>query len=439
MSSITTAPITAGLDPNAPITRAEVSQAVTLLATETNRVTHELGVQVTDVQNSVAQLGSATGQIKTTLDGVSVAVQQITTNQASPVVNPGTQQDLQALSARVLSIELSITNLTSTQESQARGNTAIRDAADKTFTAINGKLDALQGMVPMNTADIQNLTAMLRQYRQEAAQAGQSSQGQGGGGSHQGGGGGGRQGSLLEMKSIANLTVMDSDRNKYKEWRDKLVNAIRSARPAVYSDLKVVLDQLERGEVMSLDDITNVTGWDPQMTATLSTELYCVLVDKTTGEAANRVHMNSSEEGFGAYQGMHRWFKQSSNLATTERVRALMHPDTAKREDEVMVRIEKWKRDMEDLEREYPDKRYSMSDSMKKVALTMILTGEIKHWLDMEEDDWESDRITYEALFTKIHTRAHRKRVQSIRDTGGPKRMDLGVMNDQESHLPSNP
>ena len=148
----------------------------------------------------------------------------------------------------MLSIELSITNLTSTQESQARGNTAIRDAADKTFTAINGKLDALQGMVPMNTADIQNLTAMLRQYRQEATQAGQSSQGQGGGGSHQGGGGGGRQGSLLEMKSIANLTVMDSDRNKYKEWRDKLVNAIRSARPAVYSDLKVVLDQLERGE-----------------------------------------------------------------------------------------------------------------------------------------------------------------------------------------------
>ena len=46
----------------------------------------------------------------------------------------------------------------------------------------------------------------------------------------------------------------------------------------------------------------------------------------------------------------------------------------------------------------------------------------------LEHVQQQQPRITYESLYNKIHTRAHRKRVQSIRDTGGTKKMDLGAV-----------
>ena len=84
----------------------------------------------------------------------------------------------------------------------------------------------------------------------------------------------------------------------------------------------------------------------------MSTELFCLLVDKTSGEAANKVSSSHAESGFEAYQAVHRWFKQTSTLAVTERVKVLMHPAAAKSESEVLIKLEQWRRDMKDLERE---------------------------------------------------------------------------------------
>ena len=77
------------------------------------------------------------------------------------------------------------------------------------------------------------------------------------------------------------------------------------------------------------------TGWTSESTQAFSTELYCLLVETTTGEAATRVASITSEEGFAAYQAVHKWFRDTSSLATTERSRALMKLSPAKEEEEV--------------------------------------------------------------------------------------------------------
>ena len=88
---------------------------------------------------------------------------------------------------------------------------------------------------------------------------------------------------LLDCKGVSGLEVMGSDRSRYPEWRTKFINALRSSRPLIYQDLKKVLDTLEKGDSVSYNDIGIATGWTDSEIKALSTEIYCVLVDKTTG------------------------------------------------------------------------------------------------------------------------------------------------------------
>jgi hypothetical protein len=77
-------------------------------------------------------------------------------------------------------------------------------------------LDNLVNTVPLHAAELQNINAILQQYKVDLDrtmdQVNRQSSGmpQTSSGSH-----GGRQMSLLEMKSITNLATMDSDRQKY--------------------------------------------------------------------------------------------------------------------------------------------------------------------------------------------------------------------------------
>ena len=68
---------------------------------------------------------------------------------------------------------------------------------------------------------------------------------------------------------------------------------------------------------------------------------------------------------------------------------------------------------------------------MKKVALMGILTGDIKSSTELDDIAWESNQVSYEALYWKVHSKAHRVRVKSLRepkkaDNGGKKDMELG-------------
>ena len=86
----------------------------------------------------------------------------------------------------------------------------------------------------------------------------------------------------MEADTCHRLATVDSDWQKYKEWRDKPINAIRSARPNAYTAFKEVIEKLERGDHMALNDIELHNGWDAEATQAMSTELYCVLVAETT-------------------------------------------------------------------------------------------------------------------------------------------------------------
>ena len=75
---------------------------------------------------------------------------------------------------------------------------------------------------------------------------------------------------------------------------------------------------------------------------------------------------------------------------------------------------------------------------MKKFALMGILAGEIKDSTELDDVDWESDQVSYEALYRNVHSKAHRIRVTSLKepskkvDNGGRKDMELWQMREPE-------
>jgi len=95
---------------------------------------------------------------------------------------------------------------------------------------------------------------------------------------------------ILEYKAILNLATLKSDKTEYREWSDKLKNAMLQIRPGS----RVFLTEVERcplmqsepkvGELTTIFDKHRLTIG--QSYDQFKTDLYTVLIEKTTGEAS---------------------------------------------------------------------------------------------------------------------------------------------------------
>jgi len=158
---------------------------------------------------------------------------------------------------------------------------------------------------------------------------------------------------ILEYKAILNLATLKSDKTEYREWSDKLKNAMLQIRPGS----RVFLTEVERCPLMQPEPkVGELTAIFNRHESTIGqtydqfkTDLYTVLVEKTTGEARERVKTIETEHAIGdqsdgilAYSRVHRWFCQTSGLAVAERRSRVMMPETCglkAKKDEDLIRV----------------------------------------------------------------------------------------------------
>ena len=65
----------------------------------------------------------------------------------------------------------------------------------------------------------------------------------------------------------------------------------------------------------------------------INNDLYYVLVEKTTGEAASKVKSVDEGMGFWAYFAIYWWFVKTSGVAIQERSRKAMQPEPISKEE----------------------------------------------------------------------------------------------------------
>jgi len=183
----------------------------------------------------------------------------------------------------------------------------------------------------------------------------------------------------------------------------------------------------------------------------LTIEVMVILIEKTTGEASERVktverepQMDDREDGILAYSRVHRWFSQTGSLGLVERRARIMLPEKAgfkaKKDEDLIRYIEAWKAEIDGLKKLEPDEP-PLTDAYNLVALKSILPeGEIKKFIEMKEYEWLGDG--YQRVEDETIRWATRKKSESVKPVfpspplTGPKAMDVDGVDKGTDEVP---
>ena len=130
-----------------------------------------------------------------------------------------------------------------------------------------------------------------------------------------------------------NLRTLGSDKSEFRTWNSKLINAIASELGMPWrtfmSNLNRALDRdrkvLSNSELDEIEGAADCVG-NGQTGKQFNEVLYSVLVDKTEGEAAQRVLSEDPGQGMAAYQRIYIWFAGTTSPALSERMTHLTRP-----------------------------------------------------------------------------------------------------------------
>ena len=235
---------------------------------------------------------------------------------------------------------------------------------------------------------------------------------------------------LGESKCVSSLKILGSDKADFKNWNEKLINAIAQVLGTEWrkflKNLNEKLDQ-DRKVIgkLALSDISGAENLENMDQA--NEDMFYVLVEKTEGEAALRV--NSSGAGLEAYQKVYLWFAGTTGLALSERTRMLINPEAPRREEDIADALEKWCEQERLLPAHGED--YKLSAAFKVTALKVLMNCKKEQFETMERESKaiSGDKLNdemFKDLLARIREFAANRRLEAAfkKNKGDP--MDVG-------------
>ena len=169
---------------------------------------------------------------------------------------------------------------------------------------------------------------------------------------------------IMESKAIGQIDRL-ADGKKYRQWLSKFKNLFDQARRGgrvfiafleTLTELEVV-DQLQKLDLGANTQEAIVTLYNAKLEKNefkrkfdtidgkleeLDSELWSVLVEKTEGEAYDKVQAVEEGDGMMAFVKMHNWFSRITESGVTNRLISIMKPEACKNDWAVAGAIEKW-------------------------------------------------------------------------------------------------
>ncbi len=141
------------------------------------------------------------------------------------------------------------------------------------------------------------------------------------------------------------------------------------------------------------------------------------------------VDMTLEDKGLKAYKAVHEWFTQTTGLAVTHRMQYIMSPPKTKRDEDIAQAVEKWEREVVELERLEPEDG-RLTWGMKVTALKSIITDRIKEHVDFKETELRGKGLKSEALYKQLKDEIMRwaiqKRLEKVRGKDDMDRRNAG-------------
>jgi hypothetical protein len=366
-------------------------------------------LEVADLQAEVTRLNAALNQFNTNL------VSQLAKYKGSVDFEIGSMQgDVSGLKEDVKSIKVTVDILNDNIKSEiVKTNDKFNEACAaggvievSVQQIVTQGFGALDFKVKQNDSEFKAVKDRVKQIEDSLSSQGSNVNGASGN-SHRGK-------VLLEYNVINSLQTMSSDKSKYKEWNDKLVNAVTQFRPyarVVLKSMRALKDkEHERDDVN--DDVSN-ESWSIKETYDydkFNEELYSLLVNKTEGEARSKVMKAGEGQGLEAYRMVNHWFTVTSGQSLVVKRMSIMNPKPPAKEENLVESIESWERDWKEVE-ELEDEDKRLPEDYKISALMCMLVGSIKEYVISKE--WSQ----YEELRTKVMKWAMVKRASQVHKT----------------------
>jgi hypothetical protein len=137
-----------------------------------------------------------------------------------------------------------------------------------------------------------------------------------------------RSKSAMEHKAIANLKTLGSDRQGYRQWHDKFVNAMAQVNKEYRTIMQTIVKAIENEEKLPIGDIDEWESWFSEKgeealdLAAVNEDLFSVLMDKTESEAYFRVKSVEPGNGIEAFVKIVKWFMGTSGLGLQRKSQA---------------------------------------------------------------------------------------------------------------------
>ena len=263
---------------------------------------------------------------------------------------------------------------------------------------------------------------------------------------------------ILDSKVIMALKMLGNDRSEYRRWKERFENAFDQARPGARTLLeglgnKVMAEGIPYdagvfnqdkvddwiAEISTQDEDLNTGDWT---STRMSKDLKAVLTEKCEGEAYSMIK-NASGIGGGmeAWMKIHDWFSRISGLGMAERRTRVMMPNQAKKEDDIIYDVEKWKREMREVEQAVENEggEGKLPYAFKITALRKILVGKIGDHIKMRESTLMASmtetgeakyKKIYEEIEKEVYSYARMEKLEKQRKSDD--KMDTDALDDDE-------
>ena len=257
----------------------------------------------------------------------------------------------------------------------------------------------------------------------------------------------GGQKPVSEHKAIQQLKGFAGDRTKFREWNEKLLNALGQVNVRNRKALKHLNSKLETldGALKDVDDDDMVRILNNRLTQEeydnkasaaerlvddnkgdyeftmsnlkqLEEDLWYILTDKLEGqEPRGKIKGLREGDGLTAYQKTYKWYSAVTGVTLSGKMNLAMKPEKPKKVTDVSTSLEQWSALVEGLEK-YGN-AYSLGLPFRVTALQVIM-HHASDWFDSWQHDCYKtpDALTLEAylkLYRKCEDWARRKRLEA--------------------------
>ena len=268
---------------------------------------------------------------------------------------------------------------------------------------------------------------------------------------------------ISEYKALQILGLFKGERKEFREWNDKLLNALAQVKYDYRDAMKNLNKKLETmdGVIPSEDaeDLQRILNgrltlneyaqaspatqaiednkgdfeFTDEHMEKLDEDLWYVLNDKLVGdEPRGKLKGLSDGDGLTAYQKLYKWYSAVTGVTLSAKMSEAMNPEPPKRIKDTATRLEEWKALVGNLEKY--GSAYELPLPFKVTALRRIMEH-ARDWFDEWQQsiyatpaDLNDDK--YAKLYSKCEDWARKKKLDD--DTKHNNSMDVGFSGSNE-------